>query len=61
MLCVCFCSGRAHIPIDTYQANLQSIVQKLLSSGVERVMLATPTPYYEGAAQALPSGEVGGH
>lgn len=61
-VCCCgrlfFCSGRAHIPVDTYQANLQTIVQKLLSNGVERVMLATPTPYYEGAAQALPSGEV---
>jgi hypothetical protein len=53
------CSGRAHIPVDQYQANLQAIVQKLLSSGVEHVVVMTPSPVYEGAAQAIPHGEVG--
>jgi hypothetical protein len=56
--CAVPCSARAHIPVDTYQENLQAIVQKLLSSGVERVMLMTPSPVYESAPQAIPHGEV---
>jgi hypothetical protein len=58
VVCAVLCSGRAHIPVDQYQANLQSIVQKLLSSGVEHVVVMTPSPVYEGAAQAIPHGEV---
>lgn len=58
LCCAVPCSARAHIPVDTYQENLQAIVQKLLSSGVERVMLMTPSPVYESAPQAIPHGEV---
>lgn len=57
-MCAVPCSGRAHIPVDTYQANLQAIVQKLLAAGVERVMLVTPSPVYDGAPNATPHGEV---
>lgn len=49
--------GRAHVPVDAYQANLQAIVTKLLADGVERVLLVTPSPVYDGAAGAIPHGE----
>lgn len=51
-------SARAHIPLADYQTNLQTIVQKLLDGGSERVLLVTPSPVYDGAPQALPTGEV---
>lgn len=51
-------SGRANVPVDAYQANLQSIVTKLLADGVERVLLVTPSPVYDNAPGAVPHGEV---
>lgn len=53
-----FLSGKAHVPVATYAANLQGLVDQLLAAGVERVVLATPPPVFDAAPQAIPPGEV---
>jgi hypothetical protein len=58
--------GRAALPVGKVCGGQREMAKERVGlggegghGGMERVMLATPTPYYEGAAQALPSGEVG--
>ena len=41
----CRCSAAQHVPLDEYQANLEAIVRAVRASGIEHVLLITPTPY----------------
>ena len=43
------CSGRQHVPVQEYQQNLHTIVQRVKSISVPAIILITPPPVHEAA------------
>lgn len=41
---------KQHVPVETYKANLLSMVQQLKGAGVLHVVIMTPPPVNEGAS-----------
>ena len=42
-------SGRQHVPLQEYQQNLHTVVQRVKSMSVPAIILITPPPVYEAA------------
>ena len=42
-------SGRQHVPLQEYQQNLHTIVQRVKSMSASAIILITPPPVYEAA------------